>query len=105
VIPSFFLHNPKLAYSFINNNLCLDSDEPEDVYLKAGFLIAKPIKKYNGFEEIKEYYDQFSDRVLAKNKFLYSAKPSKRVFDMLFRYPLQSYITKIGPPLKVISND
>ena len=81
IIPFFFLHTPDLAYSFISNKL---SDKE---YVKAGFQVIFPHKKYNGFEKIKEYYDKYTRRVSSLDKLRYADRPSKRVFDQLFRYP------------------
>jgi hypothetical protein len=90
IIPAFFLHNPSLAFSFTYNNNYCSSYIPKDIFLAAGFPIIPPPEKYNGFEKIKEYYDQYNDRVTSRTRLLYSSQPSRRVFDLLFRYPLHS---------------
>lgn len=90
VIPFFFIHTPELVYSFTSAYLTPEEKRVENkftVYSKNGFDIVKPDKKYTGFESLKNYYDQFQNRVDARSKLLYSSMPSKRVFDLLFRYP------------------
>ena len=83
IIPFFLLHTPDLAYSFLAN------PEIQDPYI---FPIQyPPVKKFNGFEKIKEYYDKYSDRITTAQKIKavnYSgSRVSTRVFDLLFRYP------------------
>jgi hypothetical protein len=53
----------------------------------AGFPIISQNKKYNGFEQIKAYYEQFKYRVSTKTRLKHADKISKDVFDLLFRYP------------------
>lgn len=54
-------------------------------YAFIGIPIVPQVDKLTGFEKVKEYYDQFSDRVTSKMKMKHSRFPSKRVFDQLFR--------------------
>jgi hypothetical protein len=81
LIPFFFLHHPKLAYGFLPR-----TPSKFDRYKKNGFEII-PIKKQNGFERVKEYYDQYKDRISAQDRLKYANMLSKRVMDLLFRYP------------------
>lgn len=87
VIPFFFAHDPDLGSAFLPV-IQKTTITKEQVYKDAGFPIIPQKKKYNGFEKVKEYYDQFTDRVTVKDRLRYSNQPSKRVFDLLFRYPL-----------------
>jgi hypothetical protein len=48
--------------------------------------------KLTGFEKIKDLYDTQHSRVSSKDKILFSKMPSKRVFDILFRYNLMKSI-------------
>jgi hypothetical protein len=89
IIPSFFLHNPILAFSF-TYNVPYSVERPADVYKSACFPVIPPVKKYNGFEQIKNYYDKYTARVSGRTKLMYASKPSNRIFDLLFRYPLHS---------------
>lgn len=82
LIPFFFLHHPKLAYGFQPHLI----KHKYDAYVKNGFEII-PIKKQNGFERIKEHYDQYKNRVSVADRLKYNTMPSNRVMDLLFRYP------------------
>jgi hypothetical protein len=94
VIPFFFLHNPKLAHAFLD--IILDSETPinkyntrYEIYQAAGFPVISQKEKFNGFEKIKEYYDKYFNRVKPIDKLRFASKPSKRTFDLLFRYPFE----------------
>ena len=94
IIPFFLLHTPDLAYSFINNKQ-LDPD----IFP----LTCTPVRKFNGFEKIKEYYDKYSKRVTTQHKLKSACYPSSRVFDLLFRYPYYTYgKMSQGKPTKYI---
>jgi hypothetical protein len=82
LIPFFFLYHPKLAYGF-QPHLRIPK---YDSYIKNGFEII-PIAKQTGFEKVKEHYDQYQDRVSIHDRLKYTKMPSKRVMDLLFRYP------------------
>lgn len=93
IIPFFLLHTPELSCSFKKV-----SYSPSDgigyikrcsIYQKHNFPVIPQPAKYNGFEKLKEYYDQFPSRVDRKTRLIYSGRPSDRVFDLLFRYPLE----------------
>ncbi len=83
IIPFFLLHTPDLAYSFLNN------PKIQDPYIFP--IHIQPVKKFNGFEKIKEYYDKYFDRITVPQKIKavnYGGfVVSSRVFDLLFRYP------------------
>jgi len=79
IIPSFLLHTPDLAYSFLNN--------PEIIDPNIFPIQCPPVQKFNGFEKIKEYYDKYFKRVTPFHKLKGAGYPSTRVFDLLFRYP------------------
>ena len=51
-------------------------------------IIRQP-EKFNGFENIKKYYDKYFNRVKPIDRLKFASKPSKRVFDLLFRYPYE----------------
>lgn len=87
IIPFFLLHDPVLAKSFVKTSASFKS--LDDIYRLAGVPIVSPPSKYNGFENIKEFYDKYYDRVTTVDRLQYAAKPSKRVFDLLFRHPYE----------------
>jgi hypothetical protein len=82
LIPFFFLHHPKLAYGLQPHVV----RHKNDTYVKNGFEII-PVPKQTGFEKVKEYYDQYQDRVSMTDRLKYNTMQSKRVMDLLFRYP------------------
>jgi len=93
IIPFFFIHDPVLAFSF-HDAFSKDSDHlnsPFGIYTKGGFSIVKPPEKYTGFEKIKDYYDQFFNRVPGKVRLKFKNKASPRTFDNLFRHPYQRH--------------
>lgn len=82
LIPFFFLHHPKLAYGFQPHVV----RHKNEAYAKNGFEII-PVTKQTGFEKVKEYYDQFQNRVNINDRLKYNVMKSRRVMDLLFRYP------------------
>lgn len=85
IIPFFFLEYPELAYSFDR-----DSSANKDLeYIKNGFRVIRQSDKITGFEELKNFYDKYQERVTRIHRLKFSNKPSKRVFDFLFRYPYE----------------
>lgn len=95
VIPYFLLHDAELT------RLPEDPESKKiceivtslDSYLnkiksleKIGIPVIPQPTKQTGFEKIKEYYDQFTERVTVQDRIKYNRRPSKRVFDILFRY-------------------
>jgi hypothetical protein len=90
VIPFFLLHNPIFARSFDISTDTTKNISIADLYIKAKFPIIEPIQKFTGFEKVKEFYDKYSYRVTTNEKLKYLSKRSRRVFDLLFRYPYQS---------------
>lgn len=86
IIPFFLTHTPEICLAFGNS---VPSSEPgRKRYADNGFDIIQPEKKLTGFEEVKEYYDSHSARVNLETKIRYMSMPSRRNFDLLFRYPL-----------------
>lgn len=87
IIPFFFLHTPEIVEFLMSmtHNEYLGKCRR---YLEKGFPILPQEKKINGFEMLKEYYDQFEHKVSKKSKLIYYYMPSKRTIDLLYRYPL-----------------
>lgn len=109
VVPFFFFHTPELQWAFSNNyeNKTMPLIKKYDLksysvkimdYMTAGFEIT-PTNKYSGFERYKIYYDGFKNQFDYRTLLVkYQQFPSKRLFDLLFRYPLfeiNKYNTKI----------
>ena len=87
IIPFFFIHRPELAYGFQPYEDTRQVKRTKyDLFVKNGFQIM-PVEKQTGFEKVKEHYDQYSDRVSISDRLKYINMPSKRVMDLLFRYP------------------
>jgi hypothetical protein len=88
IIPFFFLHDSRLATAFNSYIPSIHIPNYSQIgYKLAGFPVLSQNKKYNGFEQIKAYYEQFKYRVSTKTRLKHADKISKDVFDMLFRYP------------------
>ena len=97
LIPFFLMHDPVLASSF--ESFSNGKSQPAEVYASAGFPLAIPVRKFNGFEKIKEFFDRYHDDIPGLYRLTYSGKPSARAFDLLFRHPYEgvgnSYRDKI----------
>ena len=85
VIPFFFLEYLELAYAF--NYKC--DGTKDDQYLEQGFEIIPQPSKITGFEELKNFYDKYQERIKPIDRLKFANKPSNRVFDLLFRYPYE----------------
>lgn len=94
VIPFFFAHDKNLAVSFISK---FRESKKEKMYQINGFPVIPQKQKFNGFELVKEYYDQFESRVDNKSRLRFANYPSNRVFDFLFRYSLYTGNGKSTP--------
>jgi hypothetical protein len=101
LIPYFLIETPELAAAFKDMFLYVTESRKaktdyslEDdysikatIYKKSGFDVI-PSLKLTGFERYKDYYDQFPDIVSRQDRIKYGKYPSRRVFDLKFRYPL-----------------
>jgi hypothetical protein len=106
-IPIFFMHTPEVGMSF---SAFIDKLGPHptrgNIYRAAGFPVIDQPKKLNGFERLKEYYDKYDNRIDRLTRFKYGNKPSKRAFDLLFRYPYEGYgLSKTYQGAKIIHKD
>ena len=61
-------------------------------FKQAGFPVIPQQNKFSGFEKIKDYYDKVPNLVTLKDRLQYANKPSKRAFDIAFRYKLADTI-------------
>ena len=97
LIPFFFLHDAELAgvvKSYYHNTeveLNFYNRKVASIH-NSGIHVIPQEQKYTGFEKIKDYYDEQAHRVLIKDRLQHSTMPSKRVFDILFRYNLKKTI-------------
>lgn len=101
VIPFFFLHDKELAGAISSESLNnkhnyrsgeqLYTNKVSSLLEKGIPVIAQP-DKTTGFEKIKEIYDHQEYRLIPGERVRYSKKPSKRVFDILFRYRLTEFV-------------
>lgn len=96
LIPYFFLHTPELAYSFLKSIKKIDyyklSDYNKKVFLyqENGIPVIPQKTKISGFEKVKDYYDEhYYDLIPKLHRLKYANKPSKRTFDLLYRYPYE----------------
>lgn len=110
VVPFFFLYTPQLSYAFLNSYLKhLDSRVGEEYAAKiaalqdAGFDVLAQDNKLTGFEEIKESFDAVT--VDARTRLKWANRPSKRPFDLLFRYSLFDVIGKYSEVTRLKINE
>jgi len=99
-IPFFFQSFPYLAYSFIRDDYAFNKKPVKAIdvgysakcqtYKKTGFPIIEQSEKYTGFEKIKKFFD--SEYVNPQDQIRWANQPSKRPFDILFRYKLYDHI-------------
>lgn len=89
IVPFFFVHSAELAHAFRNMRYKHSYRDKITGYQENGFPVIPQADKMTGFENIKEYYDQFNSTVSKKIKVLYACRASNRVFDLLFRYSLE----------------
>lgn len=90
IIPSFLAHDSDFSSSFLKYHDSLHTIYPDKVAVlhNTGFPVIPQLAKYTGFEKIKDYYDLKNLAISAKDRIKYSMYPSKRAFDLYFRYPL-----------------
>lgn len=102
-IPFFFLFTPQLAYSFVRGyrSKMLEHYHSEPrikngyatkvaAYLQSGFQVKAQPSKLTGFEELKAQYDHI--KIPARLRLKWIKMPSKRAFDVLYRYSLYDVI-------------
>lgn len=107
IVGFFFLETPELAYAFVD---IFKKNEIQDPYLnrvecyrRSRYPVIAQEEKYTGFEEIKNYYDQYySHLVTIKHKLEVSSNPSRRVFDLLLRHPYEKKFK--NPTIRSIIN-
>lgn len=123
IVPCFFLEDPELATAFYKIHDIEYSDIEERypdttkdvngkyereykvkcaVYTNAGFPIIPQPYKATGFEKIKDYCDIHFKATLHE-RLKYSDMPSKRSFEIKFRYPLMQLIPESLHHVKVVN--
>jgi hypothetical protein len=92
-IPFFFLHDSELAgfrHKYEAGSLY---EKKIQFYTSLKIPIVPQLNKQTGFEVIKDYYDTRTDLVVAiSDRIRFASMPSKRKFDLLFRYELTKKI-------------
>lgn len=61
-----------------------------------GYPLVVPKAKFSGFEKVKDVYDTRPGLVTAIDRIKYSSMPSRRIFDLHFRYKLFDIISYKG---------
>jgi hypothetical protein len=98
-VPFFFQVTPELSYTFFKkdkNFSILEKSKDAGYRVKcqcyetSGFPIIRQYEKYTGFEKIKKYFD--SEEVSNRDRVRWANKPSKRAFDIKYRYNLYDHI-------------
>jgi len=94
IIPFFFLHDAELAnLPVLPTNEDKYSDIKFSSYTNLGAPVIPQPKKQTGFEVIKDYYDTRKDLIVSPRiRLKYASMPSKRKFDLLFRYMLMEKV-------------
>jgi hypothetical protein len=97
IVPFFFCETEELAKAFQLTDYIKNFADPYMqkilLYQTNGFPVIPQVKKYNGFEAVKEYFDDeiFNDNVSAKERILSKMRNmSQRNFDILYRNKYES---------------
>jgi len=92
-VPFFLCCTPELAYSFIDNYNNTPDDFTNRGYYKkvlayelSDFPVISQSNKLSGFEAFKDKYD--TRKIDGRIKLKWGAMPSKRPFDIIYRYGL-----------------
>jgi hypothetical protein len=109
-IPFFFLSNPRLAYAFYKECETLHSAVNDthvirgNIYKNCGFPVITPdTGKFTGFEYIKASFDTV--RISHIDKLRAINYPSKRNFDILYRYKLFEQVPKYTERTEIIHHN
>lgn len=102
VIPFFFQHDPEIAGCFMPYYKKYGNDEKYETkirsYVGNNIPIIPQETKFSGFEKIKDFFDNRTDLVTNQDRLRFAKRGSKRIFDIQYRYKLQTvirYIDKI----------
>ena len=105
VVPHFWMHDQDLmpAFEVVRRKILNLSDVRGDYEFKcelfrlSGYDIIPQIKKYNGFEKIKEYYDDRPLNYRIRAKF---SGMSIRHYDIMFRYMLEGVVPQYSSEIR-----
>jgi asparagine synthetase B (glutamine-hydrolysing) len=108
IIPFFFLHDSELTTTLhqtyklpkhldsINTNSEVMKKTHYNMKVNSMIELGVPLipqkEKLSGFEEVKNIYDKRTDLVTIKDRLKFAHMPSKRLFDIIFRYKLTEII-------------
>lgn len=101
VIPFFFSYTPDLAFignTFKEVNVYDNYKSKCNIYRHYNIPIIEQNTKLSGFELIKDSFDTVPNLISKQDRLRYSSKPSKRPFDIAYRYKLRD---KLGPHPKI----
>lgn len=102
-IPFFFSSTPSLTFltKYLKKSQINDGYQFKcNAYNQLGVAVIQQPAKYTGFEKIKELFDHVS--VPTELRMRYKNYPSKRPFDLLYRYALYDHITLYNDRLRLI---
>lgn len=106
MVPFFLNFTPELAYSLSHGREhSVKSDRPIISSLRHhGYPVIEPKQKFNGFEKIKDHYDQYDDTITALQRLQYRSRGGVRAFDFMFRFSLEDRLNPVdGAPAKIIT--
>lgn len=99
IIPFFLLYDSELSTiltRYTNTHEDMLTNDAYHIKVNAMKKIGIPIipqeRKFSGFEKVKELYDARFDLVSVKDRLKYSSMPSKRIFDIVFRYKISEVV-------------
>lgn len=120
IIPSFFMEDPELVFSFHKIHAEVDLNVSKDpaydtsikihnrsvwqykvkylTYQQAGFTVIPQEIKLTGFEKIKDYCDVHFP-ITSRERVKYASMPSKRSFEIKFRYPWLQLVNEHMPKI------
>lgn len=92
MVPYFWFHDQYLTTIFQKYDEVdkLGYEYKCDLYKKIGLNVIPQNFSFNGFERIKEMYDHV--KLDFRQKVLYKDRPSKRGYDVVFRYALEKHV-------------
>jgi len=117
-IPYFFLEDLDTCSAFLSlqKNFWKDSNPNNEfrgqgfhfyskkceLYTQANFKIYPQYNKFSGFEQVKELYDSRHDLTSPKERLQFNQMPSKRIFDIIYRYRNYKTINRIDKRIEAV---
>lgn len=107
-IPYFFCSNPNISFlgNYVDQSLFFKMEYYDykcHVYNTFGSEVIPQPDSYTGFEKIKEHFD--SEPVTLQDRYKYINYPSRRPFDVFFRYRLLSSIGKYSDVTRIVKEE